>query len=104
MSAADFRQEVEAIVKSIPKGRVMTYGQIAAIAGSPGAARIVGGIAHYGDSDIAWHRIVNKRGALASGYPGGRLAHKVALKKDGVIVSTKLSVKIKDIIWWPKLN
>jgi alkylated DNA nucleotide flippase Atl1 len=41
-----FREKVYAIVAQIPKGRVMTYGQIAALCGSPRAARIVGGIAH----------------------------------------------------------
>lgn len=101
MTTPGFRQEVESIVKSIPKGRVMTYGQIASLAGSPGAARIVGGIAHFGDPDLAWHRVVNKQGGLASGYPGGRSAHKMALEKDGVIVSTNYKVNVKDAIWWP---
>ena len=43
------KQRVEDVVSQIPAGRVMTYGQIAALSGSPRAARIVGGIAHYGD-------------------------------------------------------
>lgn len=43
-----FKDRVEAIVKSIPVGRVMTYGQIAALVGSPRAARQVGGVAHFG--------------------------------------------------------
>ncbi len=48
MEKADrnFRARVYAVVGQIPKGRVMTYGQIAALCGSPLAARIVGGIAH----------------------------------------------------------
>lgn len=43
----DFKQRVYTLVSQIPKGRVMTYGQLAALAGSPYAARIVGGIAHW---------------------------------------------------------
>lgn len=43
-----FGERVNAVVASIPKGRVMTYGQIAALCGNARAARIVGGIAHFG--------------------------------------------------------
>lgn len=43
----DFKQRVYNLVSQIPRGRVMTYGQLAALAGSPYAARIVGGIAHW---------------------------------------------------------
>lgn len=55
----NFRQQVIRIVFSIPRGKVMTYGQIATICGSPRAARIVGGIAHWGDPlclGIEWSR------------------------------------------------
>lgn len=62
----------------------MTYGQIAAICGNARAARIVGGIAHYGDTDLPWHRVVSKHGGLASGYPGGRRRHEKVLKQEGV--------------------
>lgn len=48
----DFRERVYALVSQIPKGRVMTYGQIAALCGNPRAARIVGGIAHFGPTGL----------------------------------------------------
>lgn len=79
-----FSQSVLTIVSQIPRGKVMTYGQIAAHAGSARSARIVGGIAHYGDPDLPWQRVVNKVGALASGYPGGRLSHRHVLEEEGV--------------------
>ena len=60
----------------------MTYGQLAALAGSAYAARIVGGIAHFGNPDLPWQRVVNKQGGLASGYPGGRQGHKAALEAE----------------------
>lgn len=82
----------------------MTYGQIAAIAGSPRTARLVGGIAHYGNPEIAWHRVVNKKGKLASGYPGGRNQQKIALENDGVKVSTNFEVDVLNLIWWPCLK
>ncbi len=78
----------------------MTYGQIAALAGSPRAARIVGGIAHYGDPSLPWQRVVNKKGFLAKGYPGGRRTHKIALEREGVTV-VDYRVPIEDLIWWP---
>ncbi len=79
----------------------MTYGQIAALAGNPGAARIVGGIAHFGDPQLPWHRVVNKKGGLARGYPGGYSAHKRDLEYDGLTV-TDLRLPIDDLIWWPE--
>ena len=99
---AGFRERVEALVAQIPQGRVMTYGQLAALAGSPMAARIVGGIAHFGDPDLPWQRVVNKKGGLASGYPGGRAAHKAHLEAEGVKVSENYYVNVEELIWWPK--
>lgn len=86
----------------IPRGRVMSYGQIAALCGNARAARIVGGIAHFGDPDLPWQRVVNKQGGLADGYPGGRQGHKQALESEGVVVSDKLQVDIVTLLWWPR--
>lgn len=93
---------VESLVRQIPRGRVMTYGQIAALSGSPLAARIVGGIAHYGDSSLPWQRVVNKTGGLASGYPGGRESHRRALEAEDIVVSEDMKVPIDNLIWWPE--
>jgi methylated-DNA-protein-cysteine methyltransferase-like protein len=97
-----FRERVEAIVSQIPKGRVMTYGQIAALSGNARASRIVGGIAHFGDVDLPWQRVVNKKGGLASGYPGGPQGHRQVLEAEGGEVNDKLEVDIDKLIWWPK--
>lgn len=96
----DFKERVESIVVQIPRGRVMTYGQLAALCGSAQAARIVGGIAHFGDSSLPWQRVVNKNGGLASGYPGGRKAHKLHLEQEGVKVEDNY-VEVEKLIWWP---
>ena len=100
-SEADFRQRVEALVAQIPSGRFMTYGQLAALCGNARAARIVGGIAHFGDPALPWQRVVNKSGGLASGYPGGRSGHKQVLEAEGVSVSDDFRVDIDKLIWWP---
>lgn len=98
---AGFRQRVEVVVAQIPRGRVMTYGQIAALCGNARAARIVGGIAHFGNPDLPWQRVVNRHGGLAAGYPGGRSGHKQVLEAEGVEVSADYQVDVKKLIWWP---
>lgn len=99
---ASFRQRVEKLVAQIPSGRVMTYGQIAALCGNARAARIVGGIAHFGNPDLPWQRVVNKQGGLAAGYPGGRSGHKQILEAEGFTVSDDYRVEVKDLLWWPQ--
>ena len=98
---SSFRIRVESLVAQIPEGRVMTYGQIAALCGNARAARIVGGIAHFGDPDLPWQRVVNKQGGLAAGYPGGRQAHRVHLESEGVAVSDELRVNVQELLWSP---
>jgi methylated-DNA-protein-cysteine methyltransferase-like protein len=97
-----FKDRVEALVAQIPEGKVMTYGQLAALAGNPLAARIVGGIAHFGDPNLPWQRVVNKQGSLASGYPGGRAGHKQHLQAEGVRVSNDYKVDVDGLLWRPK--
>lgn len=100
-----FRERVIALVAQIPKGRVMTYGQIAALCGSPRSARIVGGIAHFGLPELPWQRVVNKQGGLARGYTwGGPSGHKKALEEDGVNVSADFKVNIEKLLWQPSLR
>ena len=97
-----FKERVYSLVAQIPRGRVMTYGQIAAICGAAWAAWEVGQIAHTGSADLPWQRVVNKQGGLAAGWPnGGRQAHKVALEADGVTVSDDFRVDISKLLWHP---
>lgn len=98
--ANDFKSRVEAIVAQIPQGNVMTYGQIAALCGNPRAARIVGGIAHFGNPSLPWHRVVNKTGGLASGYPGGKTGHQQVLEQDGYEVYDH-QVNVESLLWKP---
>lgn len=96
-----FREKVYVLVAQIPKGRVMTYGQIAALCGQPLAARIVGGVAHFGDPDLPWQRVVNRQGGLATGYPGGRAGHKQVLEAEGIQVSEDYKVNVQELLWTP---
>jgi len=98
---ANFKQRVYGIVAAIPKGRVMTYGQVAAMAGASWAAWEVGQIAHTGPSDLPWQRVVNKQGGLARGYPGGFEGHKKALLAEGITVDDDFRVNIEELLWQP---
>ncbi len=97
----NFRQRVEALVAHIPPKRVMSYGQIAALCGNARAARIVGGIAHYGDLSLPWHRVVHRDGKLARGYPGGINGHKQVLESEGVHVDGVYRIDIRALLWFP---
>lgn len=99
----DFRDQVQTLVAQIPRGRVMTYGQIAALCGSPRAARIVGGVAHFGNPDLPWQRVVHRDGSLAAGYPGGVEGQRQVLAGEGVEVSKDLKVDVNQLLWQPKL-
>jgi methylated-DNA-protein-cysteine methyltransferase related protein len=99
-----FADDVCSLVSKIPRGKVMTYGQIAALCGSPRAARIVGGIAHFGDSALPWHRVVNKSGGLARAFTyGGVEAHKKLLENEGVVV-IDYAVDMDVYLWRPSKN
>ena len=99
---ADFKERVYALVAQIPEGRVMTYGQLAALAGAAWAAWEVGQIAHTGPVDLPWQRVVNKQGGLASGYPGGKAGHKRALEKEGIHVESTYEVEVEKLLWTPQ--
>jgi len=98
---SDFKERVYALVAQIPKGRVMSYGQIAAFAGAAWAAWEVGQVAHTGPADLPWQRVVNKHGGLARGYPGGLEGHKATLKAENVPVDEDYRVDIERLLWQP---
>lgn len=67
---SDFTEKVRKVVRSIPKGKTMTYGLVAVRAGKPGAARAVGTImANNDDKSVPCHRVVRSDGK-PSGYNG----------------------------------
>lgn len=86
----DFTQQVLDIIKSIPPGQVMTYGQIAAIAGDPRGARQVARILH-GMSEahqLPWHRVINAKGGISLRGELGVMQADL-LRKEGVEVNRK---------------
>jgi len=83
-----FSQQVIAIIQSIPRGKVMTYGQIAALAGQPRAARQVVRLLHSAARShrLPWHRVVNARGEIAIPSEPERSMQASALIEEGVAV------------------
>lgn len=96
-----FKEQVYELVAAIPEGRVMTYGDIAALCGQASAARIVGGLAHFGPTDLPWHRVVNRLGDCASGYYGGKEGHRAALEQEGFKVDDYRLVDFEERRWRP---
>ncbi len=80
----NFREKIYQLMSELPGDKVTTYGDLAAMAGQPRAARIVGGVAHQGPDSLPWHRLVNKEGGLAIGYHGGQEVQRQMLEQDGI--------------------
>lgn len=97
----NFREAVYELVASIPEGRVMTYGDIALLVGHPYAARQVGGIAHFGPTELPWHRVVNRFGDCASGYYGGKAGQAAALLAEGIPVEDYRIIGFEERRWRP---
>lgn len=96
-----FKESVYELVAKIPEGRVMTYGDIAALSGQATASRIVGGLAHFGPTDLPWHRVVNRFGGLAAGYYGGKAGHQKALEQEGFKVKDQQIIDFEKRRWTP---
>jgi methylated-DNA-protein-cysteine methyltransferase-like protein len=85
MTRDQFRARVEAVVEALAPGEVVSYGDVAAQAGAPGAARAVGSIMAHPEpgSHLPWWRVVTVRGRLV---PGHELEHARRLRAEGVAV------------------
>lgn len=91
------------MVRAIPYGRVMTYGQVAACLGYPRAAQYVGWVLHWSDfNDVPYQRVVNRFGGLASGYTrGGFMAHKIDLEEEDIEVRDDFTIDLEKYLWQP---
>lgn len=67
VNSPDYRGRVFEIVRRIPAGRVMTYGQIAELLGEGYTARTVGFVMHSADDSVPWQRVINAQGACSTG-------------------------------------
>ncbi|SHJ60122.1 methylated-DNA-protein-cysteine methyltransferase related protein [Dethiosulfatibacter aminovorans DSM 17477] len=81
-----FTEDVIEIIKSIPPGKVMTYGQVAEWAGNPRGARQVVRILHSKSRshDLPWHRVINSKGEISLPADKGGLLQRHLLEEEGV--------------------
>ncbi len=85
----EFTLRVVRIIKSIPPGKVITYGRTAAAAGNPLGARQVSRILHSMSRkhDLPWHRVINARGKISLPQGGGYEIQKALLEREGISLS-----------------
>lgn len=102
--ATAFSERIKEIIRSIPKGKVATYGQIAAFAGSPRAARQVVRILHACTikDNLPWHRVINSQGKISLKPGHGYESQKKLLQKEGVKFFLDGSIDMKKYQWRPK--
>jgi len=99
MRAASFRAQVLAVVRRIPRGRVATYGDVAALAGRPRAWRAVGTIMRgCDDPSMPCHRVVAAAGALG-GYGGNLQLKRERLRAEGIEVGPTRIRRFQEIRW-----
>lgn len=80
-----FKERVLRVVSSIPKGKTMSYGEVAFAAGYPGAARAVGTLmAHNHDPKVPCHRVIRSDGRVGEYNGGGESAKRARLVNEGV--------------------
>ena len=86
MTKKSFTEKVRDIVRKIPRGKTMSYKEVAAKAGNPGAARVVGSVmkANY-DSEIPCHRVLRSDGKIGDYNRGGSIAKLKLLREEGAI-------------------
>jgi O-6-methylguanine DNA methyltransferase len=94
-----FTRRVLQVVRRIPPGRVCTYGDVARLAGYPGAARAVGRVMATADAPgVPYHRVVAAGGAIG-GYGSGWAAKAALLAAEGVRVRRGRIAGFRDIRW-----
>jgi methylated-DNA--[protein]-cysteine S-methyltransferase len=93
----NFDAEVYSIVREIPFGKVVTYGQIARLVGFPRHSRRVGKSMSLvpKEMNLPCHRVVNSQGRLVPGWTD----QKLLLEKEGIIIKTNGCVNLKLCIW-----
>jgi len=100
----EYRDRVYDLVKQIPPGRVMTYGQIAEVLGEGYTARTVGYVMHGADAEnVPWQRVINSKGMCST----GRLTiptniQQKMLESEGVEFNSKGRCDLQKVIWYPE--
>ena len=98
-------EPVYRVVRRIPAGRVASYGQVAALAGMPRAARQVGYALHALDAEsgVPWHRVVNAQGQISERGPSVIVAlQRSRLEAEGVVFGPSGRIDLARFGWRPR--
>ena len=99
----NYRARVFDMVRQIPRGRVMTYGQIAILLGEGYTARTVGYVMHDSEKGVPWQRVINSQGKCSTGQllvPGN--SQQMLLEQEGVIFNDKGKCNLEEYRWKPE--
>jgi len=97
-------QSILAVVRRIPRGRVATYGQVAALAGLARQPRLVGYAMHAlpSGTTVPWHRVINARGMVSIRSDGvASLSQRLLLEREGVQFDGRGRVSLERYQWRP---
>jgi methylated-DNA-protein-cysteine methyltransferase-like protein len=98
-----YRERVFKLVRRIPSGRVMTYGQLAAILGEGYTPRTVGFVMHSsGEESLPWHRVINAQGACSTGriaLPSNK--QELMLEREGIEFNERRRCDLQRYLWSP---
>ena len=98
-------EQIFAVVRRIPRGRVATYGQVARLAGLAGHARQVGYALHSlrPDSGVPWHRVINAKGGVSPrSAPGFERVQQQFLEREGIAFNASGCVDLARYCWRPR--
>jgi methylated-DNA-protein-cysteine methyltransferase-like protein len=99
-----YREKVYQIVREIPGGRVMTYGQIADILGEGYTARTIGYVMHAAETEnVPWQRVINSQGKCSTGklFLPYNVQQKM-LEDEGVFFDEKDKCDLEKYRWFPE--
>ena len=105
---AQLYADIYDVVARIPEGRVVTYGQLAELAGRPGAARVAGAAMRVTPKhlQLPWQRVVGKKskgqGRVAIGDPIGGAVQRQLLEEEGVVFSESGGIRLAEFGWIPE--
>ena len=97
MSMKPFTERAVKIIRDIPPGKVMTYGQIAGLAGSPRAARQIVRILHSMSKKyhLPWHRVINSKGEIGIKDEESHYFQRKSLQSEGIAVTKENKVDLE---------
>ena len=102
VSKSSSYQRIYAVVRRIPKGQVATYGQVAALAGLPGHARLVGYAMHGlpSHTKVPWHRVINAKGEVSlRSTPGSEGEQRYRLECEGISFDVRGRIDLEETQW-----